>query len=383
MPLWLSYGKESRFPLVAQSIKTTRVIAITLFALLVQACVSTPASRPKSRPPVFIPAPKPAPRPVAPRPTPLSDPSRASPAMVDGIRSLWLSYPDKTGIAVIRDGASWTIEHRGAELFPQQSVSKLWVAISLMEAVDQGRLRLSDEVTVTGSDLAVFSTSMQQLIGADGFQTTLGELLERAMIKSDNTANDVLMRKVGGPAAIRAMISAKGLGAIRFGPGENLLQSGTAGLTWQESYKYGKAFQAARAMLSEETRAKAMDRYLADPPDGASPIAIAKALLRLKRGELLSSSSTQILLGLMEASETGKQRLRAGVPWEWRFGHKTGTGQDHKGRNAGYNDVGFMTAPDGTTYAVVVMIADTRQPVPVRMELMQGISATVGANHQR
>lgn len=42
-----------------------------------------------------------------------------------------------------------------------------------------------------------------------------------------------------------------------------------------------------------------------------------------------------------------------------------------------------MTAPDGTSYAVVVMIADTRQPVPVRMELMQGISATVGANHQR
>jgi beta-lactamase class A len=303
--------------------------------------------------------------------------------MVEGIRALWLGYPDKTGIAVIRDGASWTIEHRGAELFPQQSVSKLWVAIALMDAVDQGRFRLSDQVTVTGADLVVFSTSMQQLIGAGGYQTTLGNLLERAMTKSDNTANDVLMRKVGGPAAIRAMISAKGLGAIRFGPGENLLQSGTAGLTWQESYKYGKGFQAARAKLSDETRKSAMDRYLADPPDGASPVAIAKALLRLKRGELLSAASTQHLIGLMEASETGKQRLRAGVPWEWRFAHKTGTGQDHKGRNAGYNDVGIMTAPDGTSYAVVVMIADTRQPVPVRMELMQGISATVGANHQR
>jgi beta-lactamase class A len=360
-----------------------RVIAISLLALLVQACVSAPESRPRPRNPVFIPAPKPTPRPVSPRPVSVSDPTRPNPAMAESIRSLWLSYPDKTGIAVIRDNGSWIIEQRGAELFPQQSVSKLWVGIALMDAVDQGRLRLSDDITVTGSDLAVFSTSMQQLIDADGFQTTLGELLDRAMTKSDNTANDVLMRKVGGPAAIRAMISAKGLGAIRFGPGENLLQAGTAGLGWQDSYKYGKAFQAARAKLSEEARTKAMDRYLADPPDGASPIAIAKALLRLKRGELLSASSTQHLLTLMANSETGKQRLRAGTPYDWTFAHKTGTGQDHKGRNAGYNDVSIMTAPDGTSYAVVVMIADTRQPVPTRMELMQGISATVGANHQR
>ncbi len=303
--------------------------------------------------------------------------------MVESIRSLWAGYPDRTGIAVIRSGANWTIEHRGTELFPQQSVSKLWVAITLMDAVDQGRLSLSDPITVTGSDLAVFSTAMQQLIDADGFQTTLGELLTRTMTKSDNTANDVLLRKVGGPAAIRAMLSAKGLGAIRFGPGENLLQAGTAGLGWQESYKYGKAFQIARAKLSEDTRTAAMDRYLADPPDGASPLAIARGLLRLKRGELLSPSSTEHLLTLMANSETGKQRLRAGVPYDWTFAHKTGTGQDFKGRNAGYNDVSIMTAPDGTSYAVVVMMADTRQPIPVRQELMQGISATVGANHQR
>jgi beta-lactamase class A len=303
--------------------------------------------------------------------------------MAEAVRALWLSYPDRTGIAIIRSDANWTIEQRGAELFPQQSVSKLWVAITLMEAVDQGRLSLSESITVTGSDLAVFSTSMQQLIGADGFQTTLGELLERTMIKSDNTANDVLMRKVGGPAAIRAMISAKGLGAIRFGPGENLLQAGTAGLSWKDAYKYGKAFQLARSKLSDDTRQSAMDRYLADPPDGASPIAIARALLRLKRGDLLSPASTQHLLRLMSDSETGKQRLRAGVPYEWSFAHKTGTGQDFKGRNAGYNDASIITAPDGTSYAVVVMMADTRQPIPVRQELMQGISATVGANHQR
>ncbi len=356
-----------------------RSVSFFLLALVLHGCESVP--EPERRPPVFIPAPKPRPRP--PQQSDVSATIAAPAGMVEGIRSLWSSFPDRVGIAIARADGSWIIGHRADELMPQQSVSKLWVAITLMDGVDQGRWRLSDNVTVNSSDVVVFSASMQELIDADGFQTTLGELLERALTKSDNTANDFLLRRVGGPSAVRAMIAGKGLGAIHFGPGENLLQAGTAGLDWRESYRDGKAFQAARKKLSAETRQKAMERYLADPPDGAAPGAIARALLKLKRNELLSPESTRHILNLMAASETGKLRLRAGVPLGWSFAHKTGTGQDFQGRTAGYNDVALMTAPDGTSYAVVVQIADTTQPVPDRMQFMQGISSTVGANHRK
>jgi beta-lactamase class A len=65
------------------------------------------------------------------------------------------------------------------------------------------------------------------------------------------------------------------------------------------------------------------------------------------------------------------------------FAHKTGTGQDLEARTAGYNDVALMTAPDGTTYAVVVLIADTTKPIPDRQAFMQGITASIGYNHRR
>ncbi len=357
-----------------------RIFALLGLALLTQACDSIPDVR--DRPPVFIPAPRPTPRPVQPRPQ-VSGALAPAPAMVEGIRSLWASYPDRAGIAVIRSDGNWVISHRGDEPMPQQSVSKLWVAIAFMDAVDQGRVSLSDPVTVMPSDIVVFSTAMQIKVGSSGYSTTYGELMELQLTKSDNTANDVLMRKAGGAAGIRAMLSAKGLSGIRFGPGENLLQAGTAGLLWSESYRQGKSFQLARSKLSDAARQAAMDRYISDPPDGATPVAIARALLKLKRGELLSANSTQHILRLMAASETGKQRLRAGTPLGWGFAHKTGTGQDFQGRTAGYNDVSIMTAPDGTSYAVVVQIADTTQTVPDRMQFMQGISATVGANHVR
>jgi beta-lactamase class A len=365
-----------------------RLIFSAFLLIVTAACVGP--ERPAPRPPKPIAAPPrviPPPRPVVVAPRPVPPPGATSQfapaAMVQGIQALWAAYPDRAGIAVLRDGAPWSIEHRGGEPMPQQSVSKLWVAITIMQGIDDGRWALSDQITVRASDLTVFSRAANAKVGPDGWQTTIAELLTLAMTRSDNTANNVLLIKAGGTEAVRAMIAAKGLGAIRFGGPEHILQSGTAGLTWREEYRPGQGFQIARAKLSEETRRAAMTRYVTNPPDGAAPLAIARALLRLKRGELLSAASTRHLLGLMADSETGRARLKGGVPYDWGFAHKTGTGQDYGGRTAGYNDVGILTAPDGTNYAVVVMIAEAYRPVPERQQLMQGVTATVTANHIR
>ena len=171
-----------------------------------------------------------------------------------------------------------------------------------------------------------------------------------------------MLRLVGGPQAVRAVIDAKQLGDIRFGPGERLLQARTAGLEWRPSYAQGNNFMIARSRLSPDARRVAMDAYTADPPDGAAPLAIADALARLARGELLSETSTRLFLTTMASTVTGRARLKAVLPVGWGLAHKTGTGQDLARRNAGFNDVGLLTAPDGRRFAVAVMIGDTEQP---------------------
>jgi beta-lactamase class A len=83
----------------------------------------------------------------------------------------------------------------------------------------------------------------------------------------------------------------------------------------------------------------------------------------------------------MEQTSTGPMRLPAGLPPGWTIAHKTGTGQDLFDQSTGYNDVGLITAPDGRTYAVAVMIASTHRPVPERMTLMASVAAAVVAAH--
>jgi beta-lactamase class A len=128
-------------------------------------------------------------------------------------------------------------------------------------------------------------------------------------------------------------------------------------------------------------RKAAFDRYVADPYDGAAPSAIVNALAALKRGELLSPQSTRRLLDIMGNTKTGANRLKGGLAPGWTLSHKTGTGQELGGKQAGYNDIGILTAPDGRSYSVAVMIKLTSVPLPTRMTLMNEVVRAVIAQH--
>ena len=355
--------------------RTARFIVISGVALLA-GCGSTmrpgtSAQAPTPTAPVYVSIPVPAP--AATRRT--TAPAQLS-ATIDAIAR---GFQGKFGIAIRAVDEGWTVQAMARQRLPQQSVSKLWVAMTLMDLRDQGRARLDDPVVVRPEDLTLFHQPIAMLVKGDGYHTTVGDLLTRALTHSDNTANDRLLTYVGGPGAVRAMIERKQLGDIRFGPGERLLQSRTAGLVWDQRWGGTNGFEIARSRLDPAARAAALDAYVADPPDGAAPIAVADAIARLARGELFTETSTRILLDTMGASVTGRARMRAALPGDWRIAHKTGTGQDLGARNAGFNDVGLLTAPDGRRYAIAVMIGDTREGVRTRQQLIQSVASAVAS----
>ena len=347
--------------------------------LLAAAQVSASAAQPGIvTPPPPAPILRQAPPPQVVRPAPV-----APHYLSERVDALAKGFDGRVGISVSSIDDRWTTGWREDELFPQQSVSKLWVSITALDAVDRGRVRLNDKVTLTRSDLTLFHQPIAALVRKNGAHTTtLSELMFKAITTSDNTANDKLMRSVGGPEAVRAMIRNKGLGQIRFYDGERSLQSRIAGLTWSPSYSIGSAFYEARNALPKSVRKAAFDRYVEDPYDGAAPRAIVTALARLKRGELLSPDSTRRLLNVMGNTRTGANRLKGGLKSGWTLSHKTGTGQVFGPYQAGYNDIGVLTAPDGRSYAVAVMIKKTATPLSTRMTLMNNVVRAVIAQHE-
>jgi beta-lactamase class A len=297
------------------------------------------------------------------------------------IRELGNAFNGDVGIAVRDVQTGWTTAFDGNTFFPQQSVSKFWVALTALDRADRGELDMEQSVTLTRSDLTLFHQPVAAQVGANGYTTTLSSLMFRAMTQSDNTCNDYVLRRAGGPEAVRAMFQRKGIEGIRFGPGERLLQTRLAGLDgWRPEYQ-GAGFYAARSRLPMAVRSAAFERYVADPVDGATPIGIVDALAKLQQGDLLSPRSTQRLLSIMSQTRTGAQRLKGGLAPGWRLAHKTGTGQVLGGTQTGYNDIGIVSSPDGRHYAVAVMIRRTGAPLGERMALMQNTVRAVVNYH--
>lgn len=293
------------------------------------------------------------------------------------------------GIAVVDITSGEAVHYQGDLMMPQQSVSKLWVAMTALDLADKGALDLSETATVRRENLTLFHQPIRKIVKAQGsFTTSYADFMRRAMVGSDNTANDMLLNRIGGPDAVRNMLAAKGIAGVRFGPGERIMQSELAGLKWDQSYSFGKMFFEMRKTVPHDRRRAIFDAYVADPVDGAQPLALARALEHLAKGELLSAASTTTLETLLRDAKSGPNRLKGGLPEGWRIGHKTGTGQVLDivppgviGEQTGYNDVGILTAPDGARYAVAVMIGNTNKPVPKRMDMMHAIVGAIANYH--
>jgi beta-lactamase class A len=293
------------------------------------------------------------------------------------LQQLTAGFDGRVGVCATAEGSSDCVN--GDQSFPMQSVWKLPLAVAILDAVDRGTARLDERVVIRPQDLSVFVQPLAKLVGPNGFTTTVDDLVRRAIVDSDNAAGDILLARLGGPAAIQVALGRHAIVGIRVDRDEKHLQTDINGLAWRPEYLNPEALDRAIAAVPEATRDAAFRAYLHDDRDTATPQAVATLLSRLAAGTLLTPASTAHLLDLLNDTTTFPDRLKAGVPPGWALGHKTGTSGDWRGVTAATNDVGLLRAPDGGYVGVAVFIAGSRASAADRAALMAHIAASLAA----
>ena len=301
----------------------------------------------------------------------------APPALAARIQALGSSFDGHAGIAVMDLADGGVVAWNGDERFPQESVAKLWTVIATLDAVDAGRMQVDEAALLTPADLSVFHEPLEARVGRHGYRTFVAELVRTAIVDSDNAANDFLVRRLGGTRAVQDAMRHKGVRGLAAGVQQRELQAHIAGLSWRPELDGGQRLEAARSRLDPAVREAAMRRYLADPEDGATPLATVRALAALNAGRLLSPDSTSRLLRLMHSTVHGEERLKGGLERGWTLAHKTGTGQHLGSLHTGTNDVGILTAPDGHAYAAAVFVGSSPEPLIVREGLMRRVAEVI------
>lgn len=195
----------------------------------------------------------------------------------------------RLGVAVIDTQTGTHLGYRADERFPMCSTFKFLVAAAVLSRVDGGREKLDRRIAITQKDLLEYAPVTRQHVGS---QMTVAEICEAMMTLSDNTAANLMLRDLGGPAALTAYIRSMGDSLTRLDRYEPELNTSIPG----------------------------------DPRDTTTPAAMAKNLQSLLLQDKLSAESRKLLTQWMLENKTGAARLRAGLPADWRIGDKTGSG---------------------------------------------------------
>lgn len=292
------------------------------------------------------------------------------------LASLSAKSDGRLGACVLDQDGAEPLCVRGTEAFPLQSVMKLIVSAAVLEQVDAGKYKLSDMINIKPEQISPGPEEFAALIRAKGqYRATIEELIRRSIVDSDSTSIDVLLEHSGGIAMVQDFLRKHKMEGLRVDRNERQLQAEFSGLSWQPAYSKPGAFEGARNAVAPAKQLEAFEAYLKDPRDTGTPAAMVKFLKALASGKILSPTSTTKLLAIMDATVTGKDRLRAGVPRGWTFGNKTGTSYTVQGRAGTINDVGLLKSPEGATLAVAVFIADSRQSNSERAALMAEAAA--------
>ncbi|WP_332682165.1 class A beta-lactamase [Bosea sp. (in: a-proteobacteria)] len=301
----------------------------------------------------------------------------ATPAFADwdkakldsGIRTIeqWAKGRLGVGLIDLKDRKSWS--HRGTEHFPLQSVFKLPLAVAVLQAVEAGKLELDQKIAVTRNDLSLYHSPLAKAFKGERNDYTLRDLLTRSTAQSDNTAADLLLRLIGGPQVLTAMLKDGGVAGISVDRYERVFQPeilGLPGYGWDQAIDTAQFYKAIQAIPAAQRR-KTLEATLKDKRDSATPEASIGFLEALAKGNWLREPAHAALLEkIMLEAKTGPQRIRAGLPKGARFAHKTGLGPSADGLNHATNDIGIVTLPDGRRFAIAVYLAGSQVDAKAR-----------------
>jgi beta-lactamase class A len=207
------------------------------------------------------------------------------------------------------------VEIQGAKQLPLYSVFKLPLAITVLKAVEENRLRLGQKVIVTREDVVPGWQGNTDLWREPG-ERSLQQLLEFAIVRSDNTSSDKLLQLVGGPQAVTEHMRSLGLHNINI-------------------HTTVREIAARRAN-----------------PNMGSASDLARLLVRLQKGEVLAPAQLSVLLDMMQRATTGARRLRGDLPAGTTVADKTGTGENTT------NDVGLITLPPGKGHLAMAVFVN-------------------------
>ncbi|HHK5536830.1 TPA: class A beta-lactamase [Bacillus mobilis] len=220
-------------------------------------------------------------------------------------------YDAKLGIYALDTGTNQTVTYRSDERFAYASTHKALAVGALLQK--KSIEDLDQKIKYTSKDLVNYNPITEKYVDTG---MTLKELADASIRYSDNTAQNLILKQLGGPSEFKKSLREIGDSVTnpeRFEPELNEVQPG-------------------------------------DTRDTSTPMALATSLQTYTLSDILPIEKRNFLIDLMKRNTTGDNLIRAGVPEEWEVADKTGSGS-----YGTRNDIAIIWPPNKKPIVLAVL----------------------------
>jgi beta-lactamase class A len=215
------------------------------------------------------------------------------------------------------------------------STFKVILASAMLDLSTRESGLLGERLMYNRDELVTYSPITEKHL-ATGM--TIEELCAAAIQYSDNTASNVLIKRLGGPPAVTAYSRSIGDTTFRLDRWETALNTAIPG----------------------------------DLRDTSTPQAMAFSLQRLALGEALPAAQQRQLQQWLKGNTTGAKRIQAGVPTGWQVGDKTGTGD-----YGSANDIAIIWPPQRAPIVLTIYTARKEVKAEPRNDILASAARVV------
>ena len=245
----------------------------------------------------------------------------------------------RLGVAVISLSGERLLSVRGNERFAMCSTFKALLGAAVLARVDAKRESLGRMVSYQESDLLDYAPITKDNLASGGM--SIAALNEASIQFSDNTAANLLLVSIGGPAALTAFLRSFGDTTTRLDRNEPSLNSNLAN----------------------------------DDRDTSTPSAMASSMQKLLHGKTLSLTSKEQLKAWMFGNTTGDARLKAGFDKNWLIGDKTGTGP-----HGAVNDIAIVYPRGMPPFVIAVFYTGSSASAEVKNKVIADVASLVAVS---
>lgn len=238
----------------------------------------------------------------------------------------------RIGATAINTADNTYLQYRATQRFPLCSTFKVMVTAAILQKSMAERDFLQQRIYYKKQDFVYYSPVTEKHL-TDGM--TVAELSAAAMMMSDNTATNLLLKKLGGPQAVTAF--ARGIG--------------------DQIFRNDRFEPDMSSSIPGDIR------------DTSTPLAMASSLQRLVLGNNLGLIQRQQLQTWLIGNTTGDKLIRASVPQGWTVGDKSGAG------NYGTrNDIAIIWPLHGAPIVMAIYTTQSKKEAESRDAVVAGVA---------